>query len=267
MKKKILALVLGALMAVAASGCEKKQKPVEEFTEKDFEKVASDVEKAYNEENKKEEKQTEKSDAVISYSLLPEVENSKFSDGLVQIGDDVFKNGYAITYADFYAKYSDKYDFTASKGEELTDSPNIIVDKVEGVRIKSKKDPDLVMDAFFKPLETNPNGTNLADCALRVIRPNKNSNKALENTWVAHGLKYVSDGYTLDDLKEILLSEGFTEVQTESTNAGEFCMVRNLNKSFTVKLDEQNLRGKAYEMYIGIDTDDRTNTLKRLVFI
>ncbi len=121
--KPIIAAVLAA-MCTALAGCESSDP--ENMNEKDFESAVKDLESyvqssdkasAKSGKNSKSSKPEENSEPEeITYAPTDEIKNADFNSGLVQMNNEVFRQGGYVTVAEFVEKYKDAYDITYKDG-------------------------------------------------------------------------------------------------------------------------------------------------------
>ncbi len=119
--KPIIAAVLAAAVCAALAGCESSDP--ENMTEKDFESVVKNLESYVQSSDKasaksgKSSKPEENSEPEeIAYAPTDEIKNADFNSGLVQMNNEVFRQGGYITVAEFVEKYKDAYDITYKDG-------------------------------------------------------------------------------------------------------------------------------------------------------
>ncbi len=121
--KPILAAVSAAVMCAALAGCESND---QEITEKDLESAVSKLE-SYMQGSDKASVNSAKSSGSskpeenpepeeITYAPTDEIKNADFNSGLVQMNNEVFRQGGYITVEELVEKYKDAYDITYKDG-------------------------------------------------------------------------------------------------------------------------------------------------------
>lgn len=249
-KKNIFILFVMAFVATGVCACGKKEetKPVEEWDEKDFESAANKLESEFD-ETKKEEKEVtepESTEEIITYEVSDEIVNSKLSDGLIQIGDDVFREGGYISVAELYEQYSDKYDFTIHYKAEvgLTTktydipydpefAPSDIDNNHQSLVMTSKEDPDLAIDWGYYSLDIYNREEKIENkIAFRVL---PDSPKAIEYCWLSGNLPYTNNELTEQELVAFLEANGLTKGESEGNYYTEEVSTGEIRGRFTIE--------------------------------
>ena len=174
----VFALCLGAA-AMAGCGDEKSNKKAEKKEEKKTEQAVESVdedelESAIEEAAEKLDKEDEETATEFTgYAPTEEILNADYNSGLIQIGNDIFRQGGFYTVKQFFEEYSDRYDFYY----EYWDSRDYTEFNIEGIysesengslEIVSKTDPNNSRVVFFQPLDKEAI-TSVGDCIVTYI--------------------------------------------------------------------------------------------------
>ena len=263
MKKRILSALLAMAMVLSVAGCESNSgtedidfdeigEKIENMSDDELENAVIDgVEKLENlgEADTTTTAQTEAVPEEESYEPLQEIIDADFSDGLVQIGDDIFRMGGYMTVNDFVEQYGDKYDMT-----EI--NLNGFVKPNDGAASSIQK-----KDSSIKFLISYYNKTGerikIGDAVIYSFTSSElKSEFTPQNMWYAGGISY-GNGILYDDFMKILESKGITEDKYKWKESNTYFDEIEIK----VELSEENLDGvKApiVEYYTYFNDDEGT---------
>ncbi len=153
----------------------------------------------------------------IVYEVRDEIKNADFSSGLVQIGNDIFRNGGYVTVDQFLQEYGEKYNVTEySAGRDMTVDPDGYMRNImtKYFSVTSKEDPSLsfFIDCDPKNVATDEEKVRIGDCAIVSFR-DAQSNKC----WYPHGICGNAKGFTVSDIPDYLTGLGYKEVKAEES--------------------------------------------------
>lgn len=177
----------------------------------------------------------------IVYEVRDEIKNADFSSGLVQIGNDIFRNGGYITVDQFLQEYGEKYNVTEyTAGNDTTIDPDGYMrnNMNKHFHSTSKEDPDLsfFIDCDPNNVDTDEEKVRIGDCAI-VSFSNASSNKC----WYPHGICGNAKGFTVPDIPDYLTELGYKEVKAEesSTFTGVFYDVIGMMDTANINIREK----------------------------
>ncbi len=223
MKKKVLSAVFAMVMVLNAAGCGESGgsddidlddigEKIENMSDDDIESAILDgVEKIEETESTTEAVQEETKPEVESYEPLQEIIDADFSSGLIQIGDDIFKNGGYMTVNEFIEQYGDKYDTSEINlnGFIEANDPYLktatITKKNSGIKLKisyNNKTNDMIK---------------MGDAVVFFVRNDPFDNFTIENTWYPTGIS-PADIFAYDEFVSFVEANGFTEVDRITSN-------------------------------------------------
>ena len=104
-RKKIVAALMAMVMCVSFTACNKDTEGDTSSVENTSSEDSVASESSVAEESSVEDSGSENDEDVL-FPISDEIKNASLSDGLIQIGDDVFQNGGYMTVSEFAAKYS-----------------------------------------------------------------------------------------------------------------------------------------------------------------
>lgn len=243
--KKILSVVLIAAMVLSVAGCSGNGSG----EDIDFDAIGEKIENMSDDEleNAIEEgvgklesmgettttaAQTEEAPKEESYEPLQEIIDADLSSGLVQIGDDIFKNGGYMTVNEFVEQYGDKYDVS-----EI--NLNGFVKSKEGdLAIIRKKNSSIEFSISYS--NATDDRIKIGDAVVYSFSPSGTyQDFTMPNTWFAGGINR-ADYVPYDDFMAALESKGITEDKykwKESDVGLDDCIV------IKMELSEENLDG------------------------
>lgn len=109
--KSMVAAVLAVCICICMAGCGESSKNPDSNNEQANAVTSSGGQsETAAEETAADEDDNDPDDSSISFQPLPEILEADISSGLVQINDEIFKNGGYMTVKEFVDKYGDKYD-------------------------------------------------------------------------------------------------------------------------------------------------------------
>lgn len=141
----------------------------------------------------------------ITYEMSDEIKNADFASGLVQIGNEIFKNGGYMTVDQVVAKYSDRYDTSEINPDGLIERNKTY----PTVYMTSKEDPSLKISIAISTEYADKGKSNvrIGDCVAGVFSTGKKG-----ACWYPHGITNECEGYNINSLPALLKSLGFKEV-------------------------------------------------------
>ena len=223
MKKKILSVVLMAAMVLSIAGCggngsgedidfdaigEKIENMSDDELENAIEEGVGKLESMG--ENTTTAAQTEEAPKEESYEPLQEIIDADLSSGLVQIGDDIFKNGGYMTVNEFIEQYGDKYDMSEIKSDGYMKSTNM---RMESVTV-SKKDSEIKIHVEYA--NKTDDMIKIGDAIVANVSASLSDDFSLSNTWYPGGINSIEISY--DELVKIMVADGFNEPSFESND-------------------------------------------------
>lgn len=220
-RKAILAIAMAVCMSGSMVGCgnssprnEKElESKLDNMTEEDFEKAAESIDAA-DSANAGAETATEETIPEIVYEPSDEILNADFSSGLVQIGNDIFRNGGYYTVDQFVAEYGDRYDMSELNPDSLTNARTS-----KGVTIVSLADPSLKINVYYDNSNVEGDKVRLGDAAVIIIR----SDFGVDNCWYPKGVRVNGDDYDYSNIPSFIESNGYKKV-TQSEVGNEYYM-------------------------------------------
>ena len=221
MKKKILSMVLMAVMVLSIAGCGGNGSG----EDIDFDAIGEKIENMSDDEleNAIEEgvgklesmgettttaAQTEEAPKEESYEPLQEIIDADLSSGLVQIGDDIFKSGGYMTVNEFIAQYGDKYDMSEIKPDGYMEATQFVM---EGATV-SKKDSGIKI--YVSYINKTTDMIKIGDAIVADVSASLSDDFSLGNTWYPGGIN--SKEFSYDELVKIMVADGFNEPSFDS---------------------------------------------------
>lgn len=104
-RKEIMAALMAMIMCVSFTACNKDTEGDTSSVENTSSEAPVASESSVAEESSVEDSNSENDEDVL-FPISDEIKNASLSDGLVQIGNDVFRCGGYMTISEFAAKYS-----------------------------------------------------------------------------------------------------------------------------------------------------------------
>ncbi len=221
MKKLTLTLGIMLCVALAFTGCGKKQKNIEDWTDEDFEQAFEDLDKDYENGESVENDSEEETEIEIAFEPSEEILNADLFSGKIQVYDDVFQNGGYSTIDQLISRYGDKYDFSgidpdafATKGSRYNTftavhlnyfySSGVLYELLEG----SKYEANVGITVYYDgPSEDH---VRIGDCPVSKV-----VGGITKYTWYPGALvNNAETGFDYSNfLNEYVLPLGFTEIQ------------------------------------------------------
>ena len=142
----------------------------------------------------------------IVYEVRDEIKNADFSSGLVQIGNDIFRNGGYVTVDQFLQEYGEKYDTTDIDSDGY-------MRKIMNERFKiiSKEDPSIsfTINCDANNVNTEDEKVRIGDCAIVTFET------VLNNCWFPQGVRRNAEGFKVSDIPDYLTGSGYKETKAE----------------------------------------------------
>lgn len=222
-RKAILAIAMAVCMSGSMAGCgnssPKNEKELgsklDSMSEEDFEKAAESID-ASDSANAGAEAVTEDSVEEIVYEPTDEILNADFSSGLVQIGNDVFRNGGYYTVNQFIEEFGDRYDMSVINTNGLVD-----VRKWGNEELFSLSNPDLSIRIHYYNYDKEKK-IKLGEAVVTSITPSKSN---AQNVWYPKGITGDAEGYDYDNIPSFLEENGYkltTGVSSDMAGVPEF---------------------------------------------
>ncbi len=235
--KKILSVVLIAAMVLSVAGCSGNGSG----EDIDFDAIGEKIENMSDDEleNAIEEgvgklesmgkttttaAQTEEAPKEESYEPLQEIIDADLSSGLVQIGDDIFKNGGYMTVNEFVEKYGDKYDMSEINVDGFVEP---IGNVMEGAKI-TKKDSSIEIIVGYANYTDDM--IKIGDAIVADVYASLYDDFSLSNTWYPGGINSKEISY--DELVKIMVADGFNEPSFKSKDGIGSSWLRDSNSGF-----------------------------------
>ncbi len=216
--KSMIAGVIAVCICITMTGCGDSKPKNEEELESMLENMPED------EMEKKIEKAAESMDCAswgavevgtteetvpeIVYEPTDEILNADFSSGLVQIGNDVFRNGGYYTVDQFIAEFGDRYDMSEVSPDGFVQTDAIW--KTGSFQIVSLDDPELKVTVCYdsRNVETDDVKIRIGDTMVAYV----SAQVGKENCWYPKGIKCTAEGYEYNDISAFLEENGYINV-------------------------------------------------------
>lgn len=220
--KVIMAAVMAAVVCGTMASCgdsspkneqeleSKLNSMSEEDLEKEAEKAAESIDAAESNSAAVDVSvvSTEESVPEIVYEPTDEIINAEFSSGLIQIGNDVFKNGGYYTLSQFIDEFGDRYDMSEINTDGLLNA------KGEGnAEITSLEDASLKVKIYY----VNSNKEETIKVGEAIVYVIETSSKE-ENCWYPKGIRCTAEGYDYDNIPTFLEDNGYKLVTGVSSD-------------------------------------------------
>lgn len=181
------------------------------------------------------------SDSSVKYKPSKEIIEADFSSGLVQIGNDIFKNGGFMTVKELCEQLKGKYTY-----EEQFYDRDYSVKNRPVLYLTNEKDEELVVRVeYAAPLsgveQTVPN------CIVMNILPDNEYSSTY--TWLPNGVEACSTEDRKDEIIELYKSKGYVDVTSEDF-AEDF-----INKTFAQNIGSYVVDCKGYYTVASIQID------------
>lgn len=211
--KKIALMLICVLFAACLISCgESNKEPTSKdkhesstVTNEPTKKVDNEVTKPAEEIDVAPTEEPENNNTSVEYSILEKVKKSSFEEGLVQIGNDVFRNGGYYTVKEFIDEYSDRYDFYAEIGD-WNNKVKRSVDEFDSIMVPNekksyeylyginKKDDRMVIEVCVTGMAYDGKAKrSLNDCVVIIIEPDypyvfeDENDYSTAEWWLAYG--------------------------------------------------------------------------------
>lgn len=186
----------------------------------------------------------------VNYELRDEMTSVGLASGIVQIGNDIFKNGGYYTVDQFVAEYGDRYDMSEIDPEGACSGTS------SRALITSKQDEDITIEVIYSG-KADDELIRKGDAIVYSIIPS-----SVDNVWYAHGIEsnLKAKGLGYDDAKNYYNGFGFTEGTHEENICGVY-------DKLTVQVlgDDENLFGfKPVYTYAFSYTDEKVSKFRLL---
>lgn len=221
--KAILAAATSIYICSALVGCgdslPKNQQELESglnsISEEDFEN-GNETEKpaeSIDADESISEAATEEPIEETAYTPSDEIVNADFSSGLIQIGNDVFRNGGYYTVDQFIAEYGDRYDTS-----EIVPDGFIQPNTSKSFSIASLDNPEIKVCVYYdsRNIETDENKIRIGDTIVTYV--SASGQYASDNCWYPTGIKESAEGYEYSDIPAFLEKIGFVSVTQDQIN-------------------------------------------------
>lgn len=269
--KKILSVVLMAAMVLSIAGCggngsgedidfDAIGEKVENMSDDELENAIEEgVEKLESMgETTTTAAQTEEAPKEESYEPLQEIIDADLSSGLVQIGDDIFKNGGYMTVNEFIAQYGDKYDMSEINPDGYMEATQLFMESAT----VSKKDSGIKINVNY--INKTTDMIKIGDAIVATVSASLSDDFSSNNTWYPGGI--CSRGFLYDDLVEIMVADGFNEPSDGSYgDIGTSGLSKVTSHIYSVKLmaeiNEANLLEKKPIIIYGGTFDTKSGEL------
>lgn len=272
--KKIISVVLMAAMVLSTAGCGGNGEDI------DFDAIGEKIENMSDDEleNAIEEgvgklesmgettttaAQTEEAPKEESYEPLQEIIDADLSSGLVQIGDDIFKNGGYMTVNEFIEQYGDKYDMSEIKPDGYMEPTQFVM---EGATV-SKKDSGIKF--YVSYINKTTDMIKIGDAIVADVSASLSDDFSLSNTWYPGGIN--SKEFSYDELVKIMVADGFNEPSFDSKDGIGSSWLKDSNLGFysvemQTEINEINLLEKnpIIEYYGSFNMENGKVTLFRI---
>ena len=170
----------------------------------------------------------------ITYAPSEEILNAPFSSGLVQIGNDVFKQGGYMTVSQFIKQYGDKYDCSEIEPDLGIETNNLYFFYY---KVWSAADPNLGIELYTTPTpDNNGNGT-INDAVITRFAPTTKDGSAAP-CWRPHEADEAT--LTIGKYVGICQSEDLSETAPYSNN-GAGLTIDGLNEhinTYSIEYDK-----------------------------
>jgi len=218
--KKALAVLTVLSVCVIATGCgsssssSKKVSNLDSISEKDIEKAAEEIENGninIDDIDTNSDSVEPETEVQITYEPTEEILNADFSSGLVQIGNDIFRNGGYLTVNQFIEEYSDRYDLSEINPNGLIDSK-----KTDTFKIYSLLDPSLKASVTYMgavvPDDSDNDVTKIGDAY--VLQTDLISADC-DNCWYPTGVRCNAEGYNYDNVNDLWESTNLPQISID----------------------------------------------------
>lgn len=244
--KRIIAGVMAVFLCFGMTGCGSEKKTDNANIEDSVNSMSEKIESAISDNNtvNDSENSEEVSESTVedAYEPSEEIINAELSSGLIQIGNDIFRNGGYITVNDFISEYGDNFDTSSIDTEKVAD------EDWRFTYFISRKDNGGEVDLVCKA-PVSGNGT-VGDAVVISLNPSGN----YENVWYPSGI-CGADAGTKDDIiayyeKQSLMP---TELPYSNTPVDERFSAADNDGKYSI------IDGDSYSIVIAATTLDSPN--------
>ncbi len=156
-----------------------------------------------------------KTDSNTNYKPSEEIINASFSSGLVQIGNDIFRQGGYSTVDHFIEEYGDRYDMSDINPNGLISSNNI--DTTSAVII-SLSDSNIKIKIHYIPKMNEKNKTRIGDAIITDIHTVTDQDQGFLYVWFPKGIRNNAEGFDYYNIPEFLEKNNFNSVTEDYVN-------------------------------------------------
>jgi hypothetical protein len=153
------------------------------------------------------ESEVSSSESAVKYKPSDEILNADFSSGLVQIGNDVFKNGGFFTVKELCEQLEGKYTYEEQFYDREYSTKNRPV-----LYLTNVKDEELVIRLEYAAPLTDAEKT-VPNCIVMNILPDNVYTSSY--TWLPNGIVACSTEDRKDEIIELFKSKGYVDATSE----------------------------------------------------
>lgn len=220
--RKLLAAIMAVSFCFTMAGCgstpadpekeleNKLESMSEEDIEKEFEQAANELEQMEAEQSASE---TEPPVPEIVYEPTNEIKNADFSSGLIQIGNDVFRNGGYYTVEQVVQEFGDRYDVS-----EINLDGYQRINEENRYTIYSKEDPDLTVDIVANEIIENTEDETETKCRIGDCKVTYFAGSLTKPVWYPKGISYQDDSFTCDSLPALFEENGYPKATKDEAD-------------------------------------------------
>jgi len=222
------------------------------------------------------EAESENKASSLSYSPSQEIINADIHSGMIQIGNDVFRNGGYTTFGEFLDKYGDKYDIKAIKGsyDDVTYvdfDPNEEMSNQDEIRFHcvNKDDNNIILFVKVQAKRANKPGT-IRDNPVYEFSSTAENN-INDFTWFAGGISHKSTNPAYrDEIINIMKDDGIISAydtkEYENTYREIDTGCNTIEVDSIIRSAEKNMYGE-YPAYIYRLTDNSNASNGDVTFV
>jgi hypothetical protein len=190
------------------------------------------------------------------YKPSDEIINTDFQSGLVQIGNDIFRNGGFYTVDQFVTEFGERYDFSSLNTDDM------LAKEYNTLKFVSKNDPDITIAIKYQipDLRLNFQKHRIGDCIVVQVGPG--DKETTKSSWLPTGLKKANIDMTLAEAGEFCESLGLIKQETihegDSKRLTEVYALSDGECHFRVMSKENNLYGDTSKYLYVISGQDNS---------
>ena len=278
-RKSIIAMAAALCICGSFAGCGSSSESTAKSTTgavktDNTSEAAENIEAATNDETT--ETETDNKASSVTYTPSKEIINADIHSGMIQIGNNVFRNGGYTTFGEFLDKYGDEYEIKAIKGsyDDVTYvdyDPDKELSNQDEVRFHcvNKADNNIVLFVKVQAKRANKPGT------LRE-QPVYEFNSTAENnvndfTWFAGGISHKSTNPAYrDEIINIMKDDGIISAydtkEYENTYREIDTGCNTIEVDSIIRSAEKNMYGE-YPAYIYRLTDNSNASNGDVTFV